>query len=79
MWKYWGLYQGPILYQGPVKDCNHPKPWIPQPPSSPVALVVTPLIELGNAHVSTLARAKALLQVEYLGPCSITEQLLVLS
>ena len=32
---------------------NHPKPRIPRPPSSPVALVVTPLIELGNVHVST--------------------------
>jgi len=38
---------------------NHPKPQIPQPPSSPVALVVTPLIELRNAHVSNLAGAKA--------------------
>lgn len=33
---------------------NHPKPRIPRPPSCPVALVVTPLIELGNAHVSDL-------------------------
>ena len=36
---------------------NHPKPGIPRPPSSPVALVVTPLIELGNVHVSNLAGA----------------------
>ena len=32
---------------------NHLKPRIPRPPSSPVALVVTPHIEMGNAHVST--------------------------
>ena len=47
------------------------KPRLSRPPSSPVALVDTPHIELGNAHVSNLARAKALLQIEYLGPCSI--------
>ncbi|KIM38543.1 hypothetical protein M413DRAFT_75866 [Hebeloma cylindrosporum] len=29
---------------------KYPKPRIPQPPPHPVALVVTPLIELGNAH-----------------------------
>lgn len=34
---------------------NHPKPRIPRPPSSPVALVVTPLIELGNAHASEIS------------------------
>ena len=58
---------------------DHPKPQIHQPPSSPVALVMTPLIELGNVHVSNLAKAKALFQIDCLGPCSITEWLLVLS
>jgi len=33
---------------------NHPKLEIPKPPSWPIALVVTLLIELGNAHVSNL-------------------------
>ena len=31
---------------------KYPKPQIPKPPQRPVALVVTPLIELGKAHVS---------------------------
>ncbi|KIJ99803.1 hypothetical protein K443DRAFT_8136 [Laccaria amethystina LaAM-08-1] len=34
---------------------SYPKPRIPRSPSSPVALVVTPLIELGNAHASEIS------------------------
>ncbi|KAF8240405.1 hypothetical protein L208DRAFT_748634 [Tricholoma matsutake] len=30
---------------------QNPVDGIPQPPSNPVALIVTPLIELGNNHV----------------------------
>ena len=30
---------------------RNPRPHIPQPPKNPIALVVTPLIELGNNHV----------------------------
>ncbi|KAF8240252.1 hypothetical protein L208DRAFT_1234056 [Tricholoma matsutake] len=31
---------------------QNPVAGIPQPPSHPIALIVTPLIELGNNHVS---------------------------
>lgn len=37
---------------------KHPKPQISRPSSHPVALVVTPLIELGNAHVSSFTQRK---------------------
>jgi len=30
---------------------QHPRRGVPKPPARPVALVVTPLVELGNAHV----------------------------
>ncbi|KAF8965632.1 ATP-dependent DNA helicase RecQ [Flammula alnicola] len=35
---------------------KHPNPRVPKLPSSPVALVVTPLIELGNAHALEISQ-----------------------
>jgi len=46
----WGktlAFYGPLLVQQNLQQ--YPRPNVPQPPA---ALVVTPLIELGNAHVS---------------------------
>lgn len=40
---------GPILIMQDL--IRNPRPHIPQPPINPIALVVTPLIELGNSHV----------------------------
>ena len=37
---------------GSTEPSAVPRPNVPQLPEKPVALVVTPLIELGNAHVS---------------------------
>ena len=46
-------FYGPILiYQHLLQN---PVPGIPTPPPHPIALIITPLIELGNNHVSLLS------------------------
>lgn len=44
-------------FYGPIIIMHHllktPVPGIPTPPKKPMALIVTPLIELGNNHVCT--------------------------
>ncbi|KAF8163197.1 P-loop containing nucleoside triphosphate hydrolase protein [Crassisporium funariophilum] len=53
----WGkraAFFGPILVLEHL--VKHPKPGLPKIPSKPVVLVVTPLIELGNAHAREIAQ-----------------------
>ena len=62
---------------------NHPKPWIPRPRWSPVALCRNLCCEEGvftdNGAVPTLPVVWHCDGQEFLGPCSITERVLVLS
>ena len=48
-WGKTAAFFGPIIVMHHL--LKHPRPRIPSPPRSPVALIVTPLVELGNAHV----------------------------
>ncbi|KAF9482610.1 hypothetical protein BDN70DRAFT_770432, partial [Pholiota conissans] len=52
-WGKTAAFFGPILVLQHL--LQHPNPAIPNVPTKPVALVVTPLIELGNAHVRSFS------------------------
>ncbi|KAF8238027.1 hypothetical protein L208DRAFT_1388258 [Tricholoma matsutake] len=59
----WRSMEGRVRIRGIIEQCvpqwtnvmehllGNPIAGIPQPPSHPIALIVTPLIELGNNHV----------------------------
>ncbi|KAF8187145.1 ATP-dependent DNA helicase RecQ [Pholiota molesta] len=52
-WGKTAAFFGPILVLEHLRQ--HPRPGLPEIPSNPVVVVVTPLIELGNAHAREIA------------------------
>jgi len=72
-WGKTSAFYGPLSVQQNLRQ--YPRPNVPQPPKKLVALVVTPLIELGNAHVSPYSLPSLLKLTQYSSCASGTRSL----